>query len=329
MKNTSTTRSALTTLSQILTDLNYRGNATYLPPHYFTNAEPRVYIPQVPHDDFPTREDLQHQENATFLTNPDAALIIPPGLALSQLVEDKAGSRFPKMSLEQLQHVLPKVFLEDLEIAEKFEIQINPSEDNTNPESTVSLPLTTNESIRVIITRSIYEDFYKAVPSPIGPSICKIGCPLCSAIACILTKTLRKPITIENISISDDATTIETTYQAHETEERLELVEGEQIIPHIFRRPSLAGLLLTTSGAFVLAWVGWLIWYDGTIWNKDLVQIFFGSRTGEAMSLGLGVQAIHYLLVGVALLLLGVITVRPNIVSAIHDKLTALRTSII
>lgn len=73
--------------------------------------------------------------------------------------------------------------------------------------------------------------------------------------------------------------------------------------------PDLAGLLLTASGSITLAWVGWLTWYDMTTWDKNIALIFFGSRTGENISLGIGMKAIHYFLIGLPLLLSGLITV--------------------
>jgi hypothetical protein len=216
--------SSLKNLSQILTALNYRGDATYLPSHYHPALETRVYIPRNPNDRLPLPEDLQPQGDATFATNPEAALIIPPGLALSKLVETKLGTRFTEVTLERLQDVLPKLFLEDLELAETFEIQITPSPVNKNPDNNASLTPPATKLIRVTITHSVYEDLCRAALKPSTDSpICKIGCPLCSAIACILAETLGKPITIDSVSISDDATIIETTYHALATGERLEL----------------------------------------------------------------------------------------------------------
>jgi len=73
--------------------------------------------------------------------------------------------------------------------------------------------------------------------------------------------------------------------------------------------PDLAGLLLAASGSITLAWVGWLTWYDMTTWDKNIALIFFGSRTGENISLGIGMKVIHYFLIGLPLLLSGLITV--------------------
>jgi len=54
--------------------------------------------------------------------------------------------------------------------------------------------------------------------------------------------------------------------------------------------PNVAGLFLVAFGLIILAWVGWLTWFDVITWGKDIVIIFFGSRTGEAIGLGIGMK---------------------------------------
>jgi hypothetical protein len=71
--------------------------------------------------------------------------------------------------------------------------------------------------------------------------------------------------------------------------------------------PNLIVLSLVGCAAAILAWVGWLTWFDITAWGKDLGSIFFGSRTGEAISLGIGMTVFHYALIGLIFLSLGVI----------------------
>jgi len=72
--------------------------------------------------------------------------------------------------------------------------------------------------------------------------------------------------------------------------------------------PNLAGLFLVAFGSVILVWVGWLTWYDMTSWGKDIALIFFGSRTGEAISLGIGMKVIYYFLIGLAFFLSGLVT---------------------
>ena len=68
------------------------------------------------------------------------------------------------------------------------------------------------------------------------------------------------------------------------------------------------GIFLIVFGATIMAFVGWLTWYDMTVWVKDITSIFLGSRIGEAISLGIGLKVIHYLLAGLALLLSGTVS---------------------
>jgi len=72
--------------------------------------------------------------------------------------------------------------------------------------------------------------------------------------------------------------------------------------------PDVAGLFLAASGSIILAWVGWLTWYDMTSWGKNIALVFFESRTDEAISLGIGMKVIHYFLISLALLLSGLLT---------------------
>jgi len=81
---------------------------------------------------------------------------------------------------------------------------------------------------------------------------------------------------------------------------------------------NLIGLVLVAVGLYTLVWVGWLTWYDITTWGKSLALIFFGSRTGEAISLGIGMKVIHYFLIGVILLTLSVALVKGYLGKIIH-----------
>lgn len=92
--------------------------------------------------------------------------------------------------------------------------------------------------------------------------------------------------------------------------------------------PSLIILSLFASAVFILAWVGWLTWYDMTEWNKDIGSIFFGVRTGEAISLGIGMRIVYYFAIGMSLLALGLFlflrkrirTIKPRYVTPIYPQ---------
>ena len=80
--------------------------------------------------------------------------------------------------------------------------------------------------------------------------------------------------------------------------------------------PHIVVLFLVASAALILAWIGWLTWTDMTQWGKDIGSIFFGSRTGEAISLGIGMTVIHYFLISMSLLAAGVVLFIKNRIGA-------------
>ena len=196
---------SLSNLDKILTELEYQGKGIYLPPKYLKDFETsKIYIPKHKNTKLPTPETIQQQEDKTFLTNPQAALVNPPGAYLSKLYEKTLRTNFTQIDLNSLQQKLPKLFIEDLEIAENIEIK--------TPETLQDETQKENNIIYTKITNSTYKDICKETKKLTNIHN-SIGCPLCSSIAIALTKTTGKPITIKKTEISNDEKTIEAHYQ--------------------------------------------------------------------------------------------------------------------
>jgi len=289
----STAISSLKTIDQIITDLNYRGKAIYLSPRYIKDLKGgKVFIPSKNNLGIPAVEEVA--EEKVFLKNPKGMCLTPPGLGLVNLYEKELGKVFSKVDLNYLQNNLPKLFTEDLEIAEDLEINIK------------------DDMIRAKITGSVNKDLCNEARKL--PNICgSVGCPLCSSIAIALTRATGKSVIIEKTEVPKDGETIEANFRLLETpesEEQTEALLEEAIESYLSRRllSNLTSLFLTAFGSIILAWVGWLTWSDMTVWGKDIALIFFGSRTGETISLGIGMKIIHYFLIGLALLLSGLLT---------------------
>jgi hypothetical protein len=285
--------SSLETIDQMITDLDYKGKAVYLPPRYLKDLKGgKVFIPSKENLSIPPAEEIA--EEKVFLKNPKGICLTPPGLALANLYEDELRKSFTNVGLNYLKNNLPKLFIEDLEIVEDLQIEVE------------------GNIVKAKTKGSINKDLCKETRKL--PNICgSIGCPLCSSIAIALTRATGKPLIIEKTEASEDGETIEATFRLLETtesEEKTEALLEEAIELYLRRRPfsNLASLSLTAFGSIILAWVVWLTWYDMTLWSKNIALIFFGSRTGEAISLGIGVKVIHYFLIGVALLMSGLIT---------------------
>jgi len=85
--------------------------------------------------------------------------------------------------------------------------------------------------------------------------------------------------------------------------------------------PHMLVLSLVGAGSILLAWVGWLTWVDMSQWGKDIGSIFFSSRTNEAISLGVGMTVIHYLLISLSLVGAGVVLFLKNRILAVKPHL--------
>jgi len=71
-------------------------------------------------------------------------------------------------------------------------------------------------------------------------------------------------------------------------------------------------IIFLILGLATFVWVFQLIWNDIVVWNKDLGLIFFGSRVGEFISLGIGIRLVHYFFVGLTFLLIGLVLMVHN-----------------
>jgi hypothetical protein len=285
---------SLNTLNQLIQELNYKGNPVYLPPKYFENPEAtKIYISKNNKAGLPKPEEIQKTENHLFVKNSKGILLTPPGEGLTKLFEKTLKKSFTKLDLKSMKQNLPKLFVEDLEIAENLEFQMK------------------NDLIHLKITNPIYKDLTN-MPHILG----KIGGPICSSIAIALTKAAGKPLTIENIEISKDGKTTKAKFRVLgmptqkpiisvdkvKLPERIQLGEAPKLSLRIPILTKLISPIFALLGSIILVWVSLLVFQDITVWGKSISTIFFGSRTGEFISLGIDMRIIHYFILGIGLL---------------------------
>jgi hypothetical protein len=174
--------SSLEALDQLLKGFKYDGQAVYLPPKYFNDLRVKIFTSkkEVPLSIVapPTdRIDIPR----VFTGNNAGIYIIPPGESLAGLFGDELGKDLDHVSLNYLMEHLPKIFVENLELAKRCEFSYE------------------------------YESHIVAVKiggvsnSNLCERLCKeskicgtIGCPVCSSIICALTTTVGKPMAIES-----------------------------------------------------------------------------------------------------------------------------------
>jgi hypothetical protein len=203
--------------AQMIQELGYKGDAMYLPPKYFTNPETtRVYISKSKRTRLLRRarapKVIQRRENQPVAKTTWGILILPSGIQLSRLLEKSLGTSFIRTDLKNLQRKLPKLFIEDLEIAENLEIEAESDMTQRKEDHPASLTKTKSTRIHAKITKPLYGTTFKEAeePSQIASSI---GDPICSAIAIAFTKATGKLVKIVDTKTSEDGNTLEASYE--------------------------------------------------------------------------------------------------------------------
>lgn len=216
---------SFTELNQIIHELHYEGDATYLPPRYFQDPENlKVYIPKQKDAYLPTPEQIQRCENQTFVKRPQGILLTPPGAELMRLFEKRLKTSFSRVDLDYLQKNMPKLFVENLEIAEDLEIAENLETAKNSEMEVLPRPVIERTSDSSSLLQGEYYRVRVRIIDPVCREICeesnklvsmcgRIGCPICSSIGCALTKATGAPIIIETEQTSKAQKTVEVVYK--------------------------------------------------------------------------------------------------------------------
>jgi len=192
--------SSYITLDRIIDDLNYKGKPIYIPPY-----PKETYLPEyleglkemvvfISAKDSTTMPNIEEMAKKRFLVkNPKGICISPPGSGLASLFEKELRADFTKIDQESFYDGLPRVIVNNLELASDFTIEAG------------------KELIHVKITNSFYSNLYSKNQNL--KSVHSIGCPLTSAVTCALAKTTGKRVTISKTKLSPDLKTVEIWYQ--------------------------------------------------------------------------------------------------------------------
>ncbi|MGB9134414.1 MAG: hypothetical protein WCC63_02345 [Candidatus Bathyarchaeia archaeon] len=163
------TASSAATLDQIIDELGYKGSPVYLPQRYLENPEEySAFIPRHNGKRLPTPEQIHEQADRIMIASPEGMLITPLGAELAGLFEKTLQTSFARVDLQWLQQNMPKLIVEDLEIAREFELEIT------------------------------VDKIFAKMKSP------ALDRPLQSAIACALAKASGKPITLDDQQTTRD-----------------------------------------------------------------------------------------------------------------------------
>jgi hypothetical protein len=190
------------TTDRIMKDLNIKGKGVYIPPY-----PKEVYLPQhlkglketiifLSQEDKQIAPSIEEMATSRFVTkNPKGIILIPPGSSFMDQIEKLLRTDITKMNLEDLCVTLPQLILENFQLAKEIEMK------------------TENTQIHLKTIDSIYKNLYRQNDLK---SVQLLGDPLASAVACTIARATGKQVTIQNINVSPDTQTIETTFQLAE-----------------------------------------------------------------------------------------------------------------
>lgn len=188
----STIISPLIAIDKILTELNCQGQGVHFPPRHLEKLKDVVVlVPLKPRLLMPKAEVLA--EGKVFL-NSDWICLIPPGQGLMNLYEKELRTDFSKRDLNYLRNNLPNLLVENLEILE--DIEINKQDDE-------------------VVYVKMKGTFHTSLCNQLRgyTNISRLGCSLCSSLACVLAKATDKAVIIERNEVSVEDKTTETWYQ--------------------------------------------------------------------------------------------------------------------
>lgn len=193
---TASTTTSMSNIERVLSELKFTEKGICLPPKNLQDPESSlVFIPKASKQGLPQPEETKMTE---LLSNKrDGLFLTPPGFALSKLFEQKLGVSFTKTDLSHIQKNLPKLLIDDMEIAENLQIQVQD-----------------NKVIFEITGNVFKEDCQETQKFPKTHNA--IGCLLSSSLACALAKATGKAISIENEELSKDGKATKIEYQIME-----------------------------------------------------------------------------------------------------------------
>ena len=183
-------------IHKILDELEYNGTPRYVSPSTLLGLETiNVYVPKS--NNYSKSSDEQIVQEKTFINSPPMVKLTPSGLDLSMLLQDDLKTDFSAVDLTYLQENLEKALVEGLQIAEAFQMEVS--------DSTVLV------EIRGTIFDKIIEELNDLESNR------HLGDPLSSAIACILARSTRQAIIIEEIQIDKKEDSFKITYRIEDS----------------------------------------------------------------------------------------------------------------
>jgi len=188
---------SLIAVDEILSEEACQGKGLHLPPKHTEGCkEGMVFIPASNEVVTPSIDEITGEK--IFSSNSKGVYLLSPGYGLAKLFEKELGVDLSKVDLDYLQKSLPRLLVEDLEVVEEFSMDVE------------------GGFVDVRMVGSIYRDLCREVKKL--ANICLLtGCPMCSAIGCVLAKVTGNPVAFEGDKPSSNGLEIQARYRIIES----------------------------------------------------------------------------------------------------------------
>lgn len=182
--------SMIKSLDNLVASMGYKGRTIFLHPKYLKGlTQGYVFIPYDGAFGIPKDEELAKEK--LFYDEPKGIFMTAPSQGLVELFERELNVNFATVDLEYIQENLPKLLIEDLKITDELSIE--------NNDGMIEVKMVGGSSVRMceLVGKE----------TQLGNHL---GCPLCAALALVISKVMGKPVTIKESIVRND--TIKTTY---------------------------------------------------------------------------------------------------------------------
>jgi len=188
------------TIDRIIGDFEYKGKGYYIPPYpkdvylpdYLKGLKASVVFISAEKD--ATMPSIEEMAKGKFISRtPKGVLLTPPGLGILTQIEEKLKLDFTKIELNELCAVLPTLILQDLNLAKEMAMELK------------------GDQVHLKIVGSLYKDLYSVRNN--FKSVDLLGCPIASAVACVLAETSGRTVTIQKKQVSPDGLAVDVWYR--------------------------------------------------------------------------------------------------------------------
>ena len=171
-------------------ELGYHGRGIYVPAGGKDSI--RLFVPA--EKDSTSIPQVESMGDGMFHSRPKGLVMQPPGLELAKFLREQLEKHSEGMTLQTLQERLPRLLTDGLEIMEDFEMKVD------------------GNTVHTKSTGSLYADFCNEIR--LTTRVCTaFGCPMCSAIACLIVDATGNPVILEEDESTPDGYIIESTYR--------------------------------------------------------------------------------------------------------------------